>query len=74
MGFKWPDYASIFAENVDNDMLKNSKYCLKNISISIALFFHPQIRPLNAHVFLPSGLNYSAYYDAYLVSKEPQAF
>ena len=45
-GFKWPDYAWIFAENIDNDILKNQKYCSKNISINNALFFCPQIRPL----------------------------
>ena len=60
-GFKWPDYAWIFAENINNDMLKTSKYCSKNIVMNNALFFHPQIRPLNTRVLLPSGLNYSAY-------------
>ena len=56
----------IFVENIDSKNLKNTKLCSQIIAMNKALFFHPQIKPLNTRGILPSGLEYSIYYNSYL--------
>ena len=68
-GFSWPNYAWIFTEVIPSEILTQSKFCTKNTSlfaINNIIFLSQQIKTSNEYEILPSGLNYSVYYDAYL--------
>ena len=68
-GFTWPNYAWIFTEVITTEILTQSKFCTKNTSlfaIDNTIFFSHQARTPTDNDTLPSGLNYSVYYDAYL--------
>ena len=66
-GFKWPDYAWIFA---DISRSENFSGCSQADAINNAIFLHLTYMKINPKLFLPSGLNYSAYYEAYLEEVE----
>ena len=62
-GFKWPDYAWIFTEISKPEPF--NVYCQVD-AINNAIFLRLTHVKLNPQEVLPSGLNYSAYYGAYL--------
>ena len=70
-GFKWPNYAWIFTD-VSKPESFNS--CSQADAINNAIFLHlthTKMDPnINNKALLPSGLNYSAYYEAYLQELE----
>ena len=63
-GFKWPDYVWIFTEISKPETFKD--HCQVD-AINNAIFLHLTYAKQE---ILPSGLNYSAYYDAYLEELE----
>ena len=68
-GFRWPNYAWILAEAIDIEFLKYSKSCSLNAALTAlnnTLVLRLQMGPPNDTIILPSGLNYSTYFDAYL--------
>ena len=72
--FKWPDYAWIFMEIDIDEIAMLPKGCSQHTKSSImtnSIFVRtmPWIRT-NGMEILPSGLNYSAYYNAYLEELE----
>ena len=69
-GFNWPDYAWIIVENINSEIFKSCPQDVAITSINNAIFIIPKTRSLDTSAFLPSGLNYSAYYDAYLEELE----
>ena len=66
-GFKWPDYAWVFADiskpNIFND------YCQAE-AINNVIFLDLARAKFNPQDVLPSGLNYSAYHEVYLEKLE----
>ena len=66
-GFKWPDYAWIFTDISKPEIFNN--YCQVE-AINNAIFLHLAHVKFNLQDILPSGLNYSTYYDAYLEELE----
>ena len=62
-GFKWPDYAWIFTGIRKPETF--TTYCQVD-AINNAIFLHLSSTQLNLQKGLPSGLNYSTYYDVYL--------
>ena len=64
-GFKWPDYAWIFIDI--NKPKIFSDYCSQVEAINNAIFLYLAHATFNSQgvTVLPSGLNYSAYYDLY---------
>ena len=63
-GFHWPDYGWIIADNINIEILKSCSQDVAIPAMNNVIFVTPQIRPLDTCAFLPSGLNYSANYDA----------
>ena len=61
-GFKWPDYAWIFTDISKPETIN----CCQTEAINNAIFLYLAHKNMNPEMILPSGLNYSAYYDAYL--------
>ena len=66
-GFKWPDYAWIFTD-ISKPETSNS-FCQAD-AINNAIFLYLTHAKMNPAMLLPSGLNYSAYYEAYLQELE----
>ena len=66
-GFKWPDYAWVFADISKPNILND--YCQVG-AINNVIFLHLARAKFNPQDILPSGLNYSAYYEAYLEELE----
>jgi gamma-aminobutyric acid type B receptor len=66
-GFHWPDYAWIFA-----DINKPDKFndCCQADAINNAIFLHLTHTQIYPKLLFPSGLSYSAYYEAYLEELE----
>ena len=68
--FRWPDYAWIFMEvDIESTIKYSSKSCSQHIIITAAVknsIFVRSILKTNEMDLLPSGHNYSAYFDAYL--------
>ena len=62
-GFKWPDYAWIFTETSEP---KTFNFHCQVDAINNAIFLHLTQANMNPQDILPSGLDYSAYYDDYL--------
>ena len=70
-GFNWPDYAWVFMEINEDELMVDFKFCSKNTAtigsvMNNTIFLHLQPKPLQNYQVLPSGLNYSTFYDAYL--------
>ena len=64
-GFKWPDYAWIFISKLE---IFNS-YCQVD-AFNNAIFLHLTYAQFKPQEVLPSRLNYSAYFNAYLEEQE----
>ena len=75
-GFKWPDYAWIFIGSGSSQSLvkANCTHYSLNTSVTIALnnsiFLHPLLGTPYDYDILPSQLNYSTYYNAYIEELE----
>ena len=65
-GFHWPDYAWIIVENINGEIFKSCPQDVAIPAINNTIFIIPKTRSLDTSAFLPSGLNYSAYYVTYL--------
>ena len=66
-GFKWPDYAWIFADISKPDTFKN--HCQVD-AVNNAMFLHLTHTEINPEILLPTGLNYGAYNNVYLEELE----
>ena len=66
-GFKWPNYAWIFTD-ISKPEIFNS-YCQVDV-LNNAIFLHLTYAQFNLQDVLPSGLNYSAYFNTYLEELE----
>ena len=74
-GFKWPDYAWIFMEIGVSEIATLPEIC-SHLTIAAVMSNSVFVRTIprtNRMDFLPSGLNYSAYYNAYLGELEKSA-
>ena len=67
--FKWPNYAWIFMEIDVNEIAIPSKFCSQHTAAFNSILIRTQLRN-NRTELLPSGRNYSAYYNAYLEELE----
>ena len=65
--FKWPDYVWIFADISKPETLD---CCCQTDAINNAIFLHLAQTKMNPVTLLSSGLNYSAYFNAYLEELE----